>query len=72
LIRTSTVLGTCAIRLLDLLRHRPDDVQVRPLDLDVDRGFEAEVQHIADDAAGLKGDSTPGSDALNFFRSSAM
>ena len=40
--------------LLNLFRHRSNDVERRPFHLNVDRRAQAEVQHVADDAAGLK------------------
>ena len=53
--------------LLDLFRDRPNDLEAGSLDLDVDRSLEAEVQHIADDTAGLKGDFDTGQRRLELL-----
>ena len=53
--------------LPDLFRHRANDIEAGSFHLNIDRRPQAEIQHIADDAAGLKSDLYAGKIRLEFL-----
>ncbi len=50
----------------DFFRDRANDLQIGSFHLNVDRGAQAEVQHVADDASGLKTDFHAGKGLADF------